>query len=132
MSNTRKPAIHNTYRTGFLRSPVWFARRDRWFRVALDRQGELRCAACLQTATKRQLELHHLDYTGVTFSEGRWHAREQHDDLVALHPYCHELLHRLIDRDVVLSRHRNRRNGSLLALSRLQHKLAQRRREKTA
>jgi len=124
MSNVRKPAGGNRYRAGFLRSPVWFARRDRWFSQEVDRTGELRCAACLQVAHARKLELHHLDYAGVTFVNGRWHARERHDDLVALHPYCHELLHRLIDRDVVLARHRSRRNGSLLAINSLQRKLA--------
>ena len=124
MSNVRKPARRNIYRTGFLRSPVWFARRDRWFQEELEAHGNLWCAACLQSATRRQLELHHLDYSGVTFVDGRWHARERHYDLVALHPVCHELLHRLLDRDDVLAHHRSRRNGSLFAISRLQHKLA--------
>ena len=126
MSNGRKPAKRNTYRTGFLRSPVWFARRDEWFQRELDLHGQLHCAACLGPATKRQLELHHLDYAGVVFVGGRWRALERHDDLVALHPFCHELLHRLLDRDIVMSHHRSRRNGSLLAIGRLQRKLAPR------
>ncbi|WP_137845817.1 hypothetical protein [Microbacterium sp. 2FI] len=122
----RKPAARNTYRTGFLHSRAWFARRDRWFREEVERHGQLRCEACLQVATNRQLELHHLDYSGVASVDGRWQAREPHEDLVALHPFCHELLHRLLDRDIVLSRHRSRRNGSLFAINRLQHKLASR------
>lgn len=31
MSNQRRPGLLNLYRNEFLRSPVWFARRDRWF-----------------------------------------------------------------------------------------------------
>ena len=31
MSNRRRPAQGNAYLTGYLKSPVWFARRDRWF-----------------------------------------------------------------------------------------------------
>lgn len=56
------------------------------------------------------LQLHHLDYQGVIRSDGGWRASERHDDLVPLHPSCHESLHRLIERDTVLSRHRSRRD----------------------
>ncbi len=119
MSNRRKPSFGNEYRTGFLRSPVWFARRDRWFREEVQRHGSLVCLVCGQTATARTLELHHLDYRRVTFSDGRWHARERHDDLVSLHAGCHERLHRLIERDVVLSRHRRRRDASMIAIAKL-------------
>lgn len=126
MSNRRKSATRNTYRSEFLRSPAWFARRERWFRKQ-ERLGlTLVCAACQRTESKNHLELHHLDYTGVQFVDGKWRAFEPHDDLVPLHPYCHDLLHRLIDRDVVLSRLRTRRAASTFALERLQLKLVDR------
>lgn len=80
----------------------------------------LACVACGIPATKRDLELHHLDYAGVQqLEDGRWVARESDGDLIPLHPYFHELLHRLIDRDAVLSRHRTRRAASELALDAL-------------
>lgn len=124
MSNRRRVSRGNTYRTGYLRSPAWFARRDRW----LDEEehasgGGLHCAACTRPATRRQLELHHTDYAGVTEVDGKWQAGEAHQDLVALHPYCHELLHRLLERDKVLANHRSRRDASAIALRKLRQKL---------
>lgn len=123
MSNSRKPSLVNVYRSEFLRSRTWFARRDRWFTEEATRGIPLRCAGCQRAATPRELELHHRDYSGVTLEQGRWQAREPHDDLVPLHPYCHDLLHRLIDRDAVLSRNRTRRAASDQALQRLRQKL---------
>ena len=124
MSNHRKPTAGNGYRAQFLRSPAWFARRGRWFRKQERLGGRLACAACDRPASKRELELHHLDYAGVTLAaDGSWRAFEPHADLLPLHPYCHELLHRLIDRDVVLSRHRSRRAASEFALQRVRDKL---------
>lgn len=123
MSNRRKPPLVNMYRSEFLHSRIWFARRDRWFTEQAGRGIPLACAGCGQAATKKQLELHHHDYTGVVLQEGRWKALEKHDDLVPMHPYCHDLLHRLIDRDEVLSRHRTRRAASDHALDQLRRKL---------
>ncbi|MGH7292195.1 MAG: hypothetical protein ACREJT_13340, partial [Myxococcota bacterium] len=61
MSNRRTPGPSD-YRSGFLRSPAWFARRDRWFRKQ-DRIGlPIECAACGEAAPSASLELHHLDY----------------------------------------------------------------------
>jgi hypothetical protein len=105
MSNRRRPVLMNLYRSEFLRSRAWFARRDRWFTEETARGGVLACAACGQRAKKTQLELHHLDYSGVTVKEGRWLAFERHEDLLPLHRTCHDLLHRLIDRDEVLAYH---------------------------
>ncbi|WP_426321852.1 hypothetical protein [Microbacterium sp. E-13] len=124
MSNRRKTASRSSYRSQFLRSPAWFARRDRWFRKQQRLGRPLACVACGQPAPKERLELHHLDYVGVRFVDGAWRAFERHDDLVPMHPYCHDLLHRLIDRDIVLSRHRTRRTASALALQRLRLKLS--------
>ncbi|WP_243076406.1 hypothetical protein [Microbacterium sp. SS28] len=126
MSNSRKSGPGNRYRSGFLRSPAWFARRDRWFRKEQRLGRPLACVACGRLSRAEHLELHHLDYDGVHFVDGSWRAFERHEDLVPLHPCCHELLHRLIDRDVVLSRHRSRRVASMLALDRLRAKLTDR------
>jgi len=125
MSNRRKMGVRNAYRAEFLRSPTWFARRSRWFRKQERLHRPLVCAACGRLATSADLELHHLDYSGVRFAGGRWRAFERHADLVPMHPSCHDLLHRLIDRDRVLAFHRARRVASLIALSRLRVKLQQ-------
>lgn len=124
MSNRRTPLHANAYRTTFLRSRAWFARRDAWFAHSAVGPQPLGCAACGIQADKRYLELHHLDYAGVQrLGNGGWVAREPDSDLIPLHPYCHELLHRLIDRDAVLSRHRTRRAASELALDALRRTL---------
>lgn len=126
MTNRRKPARHNGYRAEFLRSRAWFARRDRWFREEEEVGRSLRCMGCGRPASKDGLELHHLDYHGVRVARGRWHAFEAHRDLVPMHPLCHDLVHRLIDRDTVLSTHRNRRAASALAIARLRARLNER------
>lgn len=120
MSNQRRPAPGNQYRTGFLTSRAWFARRDRWFRDHTTTGQPLTCQGCGDEETPRHLELHHLTYDGVTQApDGRWAAWERHGDLLPLHPACHEELHRLIDRDVVLSRHRTREDATWIALDAL-------------
>lgn len=124
MSNRRRPGLMNLYRSEFLRSKAWFARRDRWFTDQTATGVPLACAGCGRPALKGELELHHVDYAGVQLEDGRWRARERHDDLVAMHPYCHDLLHRLIDRDVVLSQHRTRRDATQQALAHLNRTLA--------
>ncbi|GEK86612.1 hypothetical protein [Microbacterium aerolatum] len=122
MSNRRRTGLKNLYRDEFLRSRAWFARRERWFRDHTN-NGHEPCAACGIPGSKTQLELHHLDYRGVRIIRGEWQAWEDDEDLIALHPYCHELLHRLIDRDIVLASHRTRRQASAHALQVLQVKL---------
>lgn len=113
MSNRRRSAHANRYRSGYLRSRQWFARRDRWFRE----HGATECAAgCGRPADRRHVELHHISYDGVSYVDGVWSAQEAHDDLWPMHPACHELLHRIIDKDPVLSRHRTRRQASQAAL----------------
>lgn len=122
MSNRRRTGLKNLYRDEFLRSRAWFARRERWFR-AHTRTGHVPCAACGVPGTRADLELHHLDYRGVRIIRGQWQAWEDDGDLIALHPYCHDLLHRLIDRDIILATHRTRRQASAHALHVLQVKL---------
>lgn len=114
MSNRRNPNARG-YRSGYLRSVAWFQRRDRWFGAAAA-VGDVACAACGRTGTARTFELHHVTYAGVVQEEGRWVAGEEHRDLMPLHPLCHELLHRLIDTDPVLARHRSREDATEQAL----------------
>lgn len=116
MSNARKPGRGGSYRTGYLRSVPWFRRRDTWFTGQLARTGELRCIVCWGLATRRELELHHLDYSRVSRAGARWSAREDHEDLCAMHPGCHELVHRILDADPVLRRHRTRPLATVQAI----------------
>lgn len=124
MSNRRIRGWGNTYRTGYLRSRTWFQRRDQWFADERAHGAVISCAACGREAKPSQLELHHNDYRGVIRTERGWVSRESHRDLVPLHPLCHELLHRLLERDRVLGRMRTRRDASTLALVRLRQKLS--------
>lgn len=121
MSNRRRSAVANGYRAGFLRSPAWFARRDRWFR----QHAAAVCALCGGVGDKRTLELHHLDYAGVEQTARGWRSAEPDDDLVPLHRVCHEVLHQLIDRDTVLSRQRTRRDATAVALSLLRRAMTE-------
>jgi hypothetical protein len=123
MSNRRRPAWDNRYRTRYLHSPAWFARRDRWFIDEAHRNGVVRCALCLGAGTSRTLELHHLDYHGVMQTPFGWRAHERHKDLTALHPRCHESVHQLIDRDRALSGLVSRRAASAEAIARLRTKI---------
>lgn len=124
MSNRRRPARGNRYRTSFLHSRQWFARRDRWFEEENQRLGQWGCVVCQTSASKRDLELHHLDYRGVTETATGWLATEEHNDLVSCHRRCHSLIHRLIDRDLVLRKLRTRRAATLIAIRRLRLKIA--------
>jgi hypothetical protein len=124
MSNHRRPARANPYRHGYLHCPAWYARRDRWFTDEKADRGVVRCAVCLGAGTNRTLELHHLDYRGVTRARNGWAAREQHGDLIAIHPRCHEWLHTLIDRDKTLSGLISRRAATARAIARLREKIA--------
>ncbi|MGO4594847.1 hypothetical protein AB4Z18_13615 [Leifsonia sp. 2TAF2] len=124
MSNRRRPGRDNNYRSRYLHSTAWFARRDRWFADEETRTGHVRCALCLGAGSPRSLELHHLDYRGVTQTPHGWTAHEPHEDLTALHPRCHEYVHQLIDRDRALSGCVSRRTASIQAIARLQAKIA--------
>ena len=123
MSNRRRPGRDNSYRSRYLHSPAWFARRDRWFADEQTRSRQVRCALCLGAGSSRSLELHHLDYRGVTQTPHGWIAHERHEDLTALHPRCHEYVHQLIERDRALSGFVSRRTASIQAIARLQAKI---------
>ncbi|MGN6128354.1 MAG: hypothetical protein ACTHON_17495 [Humibacter sp.] len=126
MSNRRKPTWDAAgYRTRYLHSPAWYRRRAKWFIAERRDHGELRCALCLGHGTEKSLELHHLDYRGVSRGPHGWVAAEPHDDLTAMHPRCHEWVHTLIDRDRALSGLVSRRAATYQAVSRLRGKIAQ-------
>jgi 5-methylcytosine-specific restriction enzyme A len=108
VSNARKSPVGNRYRSGYLKSVCWFRRRDLWFAEQETRTYELRCVVCGRAATRRQLELHHLDYSRVIHVDAQWIAGEVHEDLCAMHPVCHETVHRVLDSDPVLRGHRTR------------------------
>ena len=124
MSNRRHRSGTGRYRDQFLHSPAWHARRARWFRTEHHRHGTLACAGCGRPATEPEVELHHLTYRGITQVAGVWRAFEARRDLTAMHPWCHGMIHRIIDRDHGLSRHRTRRDATTAAIRILQSKLA--------
>lgn len=116
MSNARRSPVANQYRTGYLKSVPWFRRRDHWFTEQESRTYELRCVVCGRPATRRQVELHHLDYTRVASIGTRWIAGETHEDLCAMHPSCHDAVHRVLDSDPVLRGHRTRPVATIHAI----------------
>jgi hypothetical protein len=102
---------------GYLRSVTWLRRRGRWFAEQEQRTGELRCIVCWRPARRRQLELHHLDYRNVRHTGTAWRCGERHEELCAMHPGCHELIHRILDVDPVLRHHRTRPIATVQAIS---------------
>lgn len=125
MSN-RRVAAATPYRSDYLRSRAWFARRNRWFLTEQRRGRTPMCGVCGRAASASHLELHHLDYAGVLLVAGRWRAQERHADLLAMHPACHDLVDRLIDRDTVLSHQRTRRDATAIAVARIREALSSR------
>ena len=116
MSNTRKGGVAGAhYRRGYLRSTAWFGRRDRYFREVPDSD---RCVVCLRRETnpRRSLELHHVSYEGVRFENGKWVAAEADEDLMPMHPLCHEQVHLAIERDIALASLITRRESTRRAI----------------
>lgn len=75
MSNGRKPSAQaQDYRTGYLKSPTWFGRRDQWINTELGRVGQLTCACCQGSVDRKKVELHHLSYEGVERTADGWTA----------------------------------------------------------
>jgi len=122
VSNARKSgAAASSYRQGYLQSLAWKARRARWFREVMTR-GRVLCAVCARVSTRpaREFELHHLSYRGVQARPGgAWFADEPDEDLMPMHPLCHASVHRLIDRDRVLSTQRTREVATREAIARV-------------
>ncbi|MFB8191370.1 hypothetical protein ACFC14_18785 [Microbacterium sp. NPDC055988] len=110
--------------TDYLTSTAWFRRRDQWFALELARAGKLECGVCMKPSRKRELELHHLDYTGVQqLPNGRWVAGEKHEDLVCLHPRCHEWVHQALDNDPASGAAITRRVANERVIARLRNKI---------
>lgn len=109
---------------GYLRDVAWFRRRDAWFTEEQRRHAVIRCIVCTKADTKRHLELHHLDYTGVHQDKhGAWIAGERHEDLVAAHPRCHEWIHTVLDRDTAAGAARDRRVANIRVIRALRAKI---------
>ncbi|MBP2437908.1 hypothetical protein [Microbacterium amylolyticum] len=110
---------------GYLKSVAWFRRRDRWFVDERRRRGEVRCIICRKAGTNRSLELHHLDYERASQdAHGKWVAGEEHGDLVAAHPRCHEWIHRVLDRDEAASSAADRREANIRVIRALRAKFS--------
>lgn len=109
--------------TGYLTSLPWFRRRDQWFADELERAGELRCVVCMKAGTKRDFELHHLSYEGVSETPHGWTAGESHADLVPAHPRCHEWIHRALDTDQAAGSAVSRRVANERVIAGLRNKI---------
>lgn len=82
------------------------------------------CVVCRVRLTLATVQLHHVDYAGVSKDEtGRWAARELDEDLVPMCSGCHEDLHQLFDKDPGWRR-LGRRNATTTAVAKLQRDLA--------
>lgn len=96
MSGLRRKRIDGGYRSGYLRSPAWWARRQRF----LQGRAEIRCECLGESLTERTAHVHHVSYAGVRQrSDGSWVAEESDEDLMVLCAWCHERVHQLMDRD---------------------------------
>ncbi len=110
----------------YLRSAAWRRRREAWIAGHVDEWATVPCAVCLIRLSAREVDLHHLDYSGVVeLAGGRWEARERDDDLVAMCRLHHDELHQLLDRDRGWSL-MSRREASRQVIGRLRAALAAR------
>lgn len=84
------------YQSGYLRSGAWFRRRRAWF-AGIEARGQQ--VVCLVCGAEKALDLHHVDYHGVSQAgDGSWIAGEADEDLMPLCRGCHEELHAELDR----------------------------------
>lgn len=120
----KRPAQAAAYRSGYLRSAAWLARRDAWLRHEEEGAGGLACGVCLGPLERKSAELHHLDYAGVRLSDTGWKAGEAHADLIACHRRCHEMLHILLDRDQAVGMAATRHAANERAIAGVRRKLA--------
>lgn len=123
MSNGRAGIASRAYRLQYLKSKQWHARRARWFDQNPDQH---KCCVCKreEPQAKRRLELHHIDYRGVTqLLNGAWMANERDEDLLPMHPLCHRLVHELMDNDGALRYMRSRKEATLQAIAKVRARL---------
>ncbi|WP_181954249.1 hypothetical protein [Kocuria coralli] len=86
----------NTAYRGYLRSGAWFRRRRAWFTAVKDSGREAVCQVC---GTTQRLDLHHMNYDGVSQTPtGAWVSGEADEDLMPLCRTHHEQLHEELDR----------------------------------
>lgn len=84
------------YQSGYLRSGAWFRRRRAWFSTVEASGRQVVCQVC---GTTKRLDLHHMNYEGVSQNpSGVWVAAEADEDLMPLCRGCHEDLHAELDR----------------------------------
>lgn len=96
MSGLRRKRIDGGYRSGYLKSSAWFARRHRF----LQSKAVIRCECLGEELTERNAHVHHVAYEGVEqLPDGMWQACEADEDLMVLCAWCHEKVHELMDRD---------------------------------
>lgn len=76
------------YRQRYMRSSLWWARRQEWIQQEQRRKGVVVCPWCGHEAGVRD-DFHHVSYARL--------GREAHSDLIVMHRACHELLHRHMD-----------------------------------
>lgn len=89
------------YSRGYLKSPAWHERRRQWFEDCRQAGFEPVCQVCEMTkAQLGGLDLHHLSYEGVSreLRTRRWVAAEDDADLMPMCRWCHQDLHRIMDR----------------------------------
>lgn len=96
MSGLRRRRVDRGYRSGYLKSGAWYARRRR-FLASLE---SIRCECLGEELSERDAHVHHVTYDGVVRGEdGTWQAREADEDLMVLCSWCHERVHELMDQD---------------------------------
>lgn len=100
MSLRRGGAKRGEYIAGYLRSGAWRARRRRYFVDRRAAEGAVTCPGCDDPLADRTADVHHLSYDGVVKREdGVWVSGEKDEDLLAMCRWCHERVHKLLDRD---------------------------------
>lgn len=87
------------YRSGYLGSEAWAARRRAYYGGVWSRGFVAMCQVCGKTgADGVSLHLHHLSYEGVRRgADGVWVAGEKDEDLLPLCETDHESLHKILD-----------------------------------
>lgn len=122
MKSLRRRGARQYHR--YLRSGAWFARRRAWFTDHADKDRCVGCAVCRIRLTLATVQLHHVNYDGVSkTSAGRWQAKEHDQDLVAMCAEHHEALHVLFDRDPGW-KNLGRKHATTAAIAKLQRELA--------
>lgn len=125
MSLGRKTGSQRNSYSAYTQSPVWRARRRRWFQDCRKRGFEPACQVCGQTLTELgTLDLHHLSYQGVEQNSktAMWISKETDEELLPLCRDDHESLHRILDENRRDYWGWDRRRATVVVLSHLRRK----------